>query len=278
MGRGPAIKPERSESSKDMTNIDKKSNLTTTPKAAQTAAGDKQHKARETVKPVKRGFVGHFFYHLGMFLTRHMIKLECRGCENIPQGMPYLLAANHETYVDGMWIASFLPPHHFPHFASLAAQDLLSDHGWFGKVIMHVGRGVPLNRKGSPARGLILAKQQIDNGNILLVHPEGTRSHDGRLGEFENGACYLAQKANVPLVPVFIDGGYEVFNRYMTWPKGKDPKTGQKRRVIINYGQPLLPANFKSPKAMTEALSAWMHHMFENKVVPRDFSSLPKPV
>jgi len=92
-----------------------------------------------------------------------MIDLQGVGLENIPKDVPYIIAANHETYVDGMIIASFLPKEHFEIFSSLAAQDLLTEHGPFGHVIMRVGRGIPLNRKGNPARGLIAAKQQVDH-------------------------------------------------------------------------------------------------------------------
>ena len=190
------------------------------------------------VQPVKRGFIGHFFNWLGMTYANTIVKLEGRGLDNIPTETPYVLAANHETYVDGMLIASFLPKSHFRKFSSLAGADLLTDHGLFGHIIMRVGRGIPLDRYGNPARGLITAKKQIDKGNILLVHPEGTRTPDGRLGEFQDGACYLAKKADVPLIPIFIDGGYEVFNRHMRFPCGRDKLTKKRRKIIITFGNP----------------------------------------
>ena len=219
----------------------------------------------DVVKPIKRGMLGHFFYWLGMSLTHRMIHLEAEGLENIPQEQPYILASNHETYVDGMIIASFLPKHQFKYFTSLAAQDLLTDHGLFGRIIMSVGQGIPLDRKGSPTRGLISAKHHVEAGNILLVHPEGTRTADGKLGVIHNGAAFIAKKTNVPLVPVFIDGAYEVFNRHMRWPKGKDPITKQKRSVIIRFGQPLLPQQFQKAKDMTEKLKLWLHEQFNQK-------------
>lgn len=244
-------------------------------RAASSSTKEKNNNAH-LVEPVKRGFIGRLFNWLGMTYTRLIIDLESEGTENIPRDIPYILAANHETYVDGMLIASFLPEGHFEHFSSLAGADLLTDHGVFGKIIMQVGRGIPLDRKGNPARGLITAKQQIDKGNILLVHPEGTRSVDGRLGEFQDGACYLAKKANVPLVPVFIDGGYEVFNRYMNWPQGRDPQTKKRRKVIIKYGKPFMPEKYKKAKDMTAALEEWMHKKFQNKEIPRSFGPQKK--
>ena len=221
------------------------------------------------IEPIKRGCIGHFFNAVGMLATRTMVRLAGRGLDHSPSDTPYILAANHETYVDGMLIASFLPRAHFKWFSSLAAQDLLTDHGIFGRIIMHVGRGIPLDRNGNPARGLMTAKKQVDRGNILLVHPEGTRTTDGQLGTFQNGASYLAMKADVPLVPVFIDGGYEVFNRHMAWPQWRNPITHRRRRIIITFGEPMMPRQFKKAQEMTDALTHWMKHQFEHKEVPR---------
>lgn len=225
------------------------------------------------LKPVERGFIGKLLYHAGMLLTRSCVKLEARGLENIPKDSPYVLAVNHETFVDAMWVASFLPKAHFPHFACMAAQDLLTDYGWFGRIIMKVGRGIPLNRHGSPVRGLVMAKQQVDDGNILLVHPEGTRSHDGKLGQIHEGATFIAMKANVPLVPVFIDGGFEIFSRFHKFPNPWDKKR-RRRRLIIHYGKPYYPADYKNSKAMTKDMKAWMEDAFANKLVARDYQEI----
>lgn len=222
--------------------------------------------------PLKRGLVGHLGFWLGMTATRLMIKLNVVGKENLPQKTPYVLAANHETYVDGMWIASYLPPRHFHLMSCIAAKDLEDKHGLLGRLIVRVGRAIAVDRYGSPVRGLIIAKNKVAEGNILLVHPEGTRSRDGHLGELKDGAAYIAMKSNVPLVPVFVDGGYEVFNRHMKRPQPRDPVTKKRHRVIIRFGRPLYPDAYKTTKEMTAALNQWMQDSFNNKKIPRKFS------
>ncbi|MDD2533952.1 MAG: lysophospholipid acyltransferase family protein [Eubacteriales bacterium] len=207
--------------------------------------------------PLERGIIGAIAYNLGMAFTRMTLKLRARGLENIPKSIPYVIAANHQTYVDGMWIGAYLPRLHFKHLASLTAKDLEDQHGFLGKVIVKVGRGIAVDRFGNPIRGLIIAKKKVEEGNILLVHPEGTRSPDGELGEMKDGAAYIAQKGKVPLLPVFIEGGYEVFSRHMKWPKPID-KSGKRKRVTIVFGKPLDPHDFANAKEMTNALIAWM--------------------
>lgn len=224
--------------------------------------------------PVERGLAGRLLYRIGMLMTRVLIKFEARGLENIPENSPYVLAVNHETFVDAMWVAYFLPKRHFPNFSCMAAQDLLTDYGLFGRTIMKVGRGIPLNRHGNPIRGLILAKKQVDAGNILLVHPEGTRSHNGRLGQIHEGATFISIKAKVPLIPVFIDGGFEIFNRYRKWPNTWDKKKHRRRRLVIHYGPALLPENYKTSKAMTKDMKHWLEDAFQRKEVERDFDEI----
>lgn len=223
--------------------------------------------------PMSRGLVGNVAFFIGMLITRMGIRLRAKGLDNIPQQTPYVLAANHETYVDGMWIGHYLPRNHFRLMSCIAAKDLEDSHGFLGRLIVRVGRAIPIDRFGNPVRGLILAKKKVDEGNILLVHPEGTRTHDGRLGQMKDGASYISMKSRVPLVPVFVDGGYEVFSRHMKRPRGKNPLNGSRREVVIHFGKPLYPENFKNAKEMTVALVDWMQDRFRHKTVARDLGA-----
>ncbi|MBS1866429.1 MAG: 1-acyl-sn-glycerol-3-phosphate acyltransferase [Acidobacteria bacterium] len=65
-----------------------------------------------------------------------------------------------------------------------------------------------------------LTKDAIDGGMSLIVFPEGKRTRDGRVGEFELGAFRLAQQLNIPLVPVSIVGSFQhhATGNWMFWP------------------------------------------------------------
>lgn len=222
------------------------------------------------VRPIRRGLYGEFLYWAGMTLSRMLLKIEIRGTENLPgDDEAYLLCPNHETYIDGMWVGGFLPRSHRKRYACLAAEDLLTDHGAFGRLIIRVGRGIPLNRKGNPLNGMKMAIKQVKEGNILMVHPEGTRTRTGRLGKLQEGAAFISRHSEAPIIPVFIDGGYEIFSRHRKWPSFWDKKKRRRRRLILTYGKPLDPANFKNTKGLTAALEAWMTEHFARKEVPR---------
>jgi long-chain acyl-CoA synthetase len=86
---------------------------------------------------------------------------------------------------------------------------------------------------------------------VLLVFPEGTRTIDGKLGEFKKGSAILACELGIPVAPVGLKGAYEM------WPRG-----GRFRRhaVDITFGEPIDPKRFSSAPdpyaAFTEALKS----------------------
>jgi 1-acyl-sn-glycerol-3-phosphate acyltransferase len=155
-------------------------------------------------------------------------------------------------------IIDYLPKGHFKWMRCLAASDLETQHGKLGRLIMRVGRGIAVDRYGNPVRGLIKAKKEVEQGNICFVFPEGTRTHTGKLAELKDGASYLAIKAGVPLVPVYIAGAYQIWPRTQKHPH---PLNGLHRRKIRIYvGEPMYGKDYDNDAhKMTEVLSEWMH-------------------
>ncbi len=212
--------------------------------------------------PTKRGFTGYCAYYVGLAGTLLFLRFSAEGKENIPKKSPYVIASNHQTYVDGLWIAHYLSRKHFRVMCCLAASDLETDHGRLGRLIMRVGRGIAVDRYGNPVRGLIKAKKEIENGHIMLVHPEGTRTHDGKVAELKDGAAYMAVKANVPLLPVYIEGGFEAYSRHMKKPQPWDHTAHRRKKVVVHFGKPMLPEDYgKDAHQLTAALTEWMLQM-----------------
>lgn len=217
---------------------------------------NKGKRTERTIEMPHRGYLGNFLFKLGMLLTRMFTRFRVTGQENLPEP-PYVIASNHETLIDGMWICAGLPKKHQKVFAAIAGSDLKTDYGLFGQIMMRVGRAIPINRFGNPIRGLIMAKKAADQGYILLIHPEGTRTYDGLLGELQNGATYISTKSSIPMVPVYVHGGYEVFSRHMSVPHPIDWKKFRRKRVTIEYGQPFDPHDFADVNELTEVLRNW---------------------
>lgn len=209
--------------------------------------------------PTKRGISGNLAKILFLFLCDITVDMKCIGRENFPSQNPYVVASNHQCFADGVLIDKFLPKGHFKYMCALVGADLETNYGWLGRLIVRVGRGIAVDRYGNPVRGLIKAKKEVEKGNICFVFPEGTRTHDGKLGPMKDGAAYIAIKANVPLIPVYISGAYDVWPRSKKWPH---PFKGfmKRKKIRIYVGEPLYGKDYDNDAhKLTEAFSDWMH-------------------
>ena len=116
--------------------------------------------------------------------------------------------------------------------------------------------------------------KEVEQGNICFVFPEGTRTSDGLLGEFKDGAAYLAVKSKKPLVPVYISGAYEVWPRSSKYPH---PYKGflKRKKIRIFVGKPLLGEDYgNDAHTLTEALSKWMNEMQDKYRNPDEAAKL----
>ena len=136
-------------------------------------------------------------------------KLHVEGMENLPSGGA-ILVANHQSIVDIPMLLSA-----FPRPVGFLAKRELGEIPLFGKAMAAAGNlFVDRDDPRDAVRMLREAGARLRDGRLVVVFPEGTRSGDGSIGEFQLGAFYLAQKSGAPVVPVYIDGGYRAI------PKG----------------------------------------------------------
>ena len=69
--------------------------------------------------PAERSLLGKFYASLGFSLARLLAKITYLGQENLPTEPPYVLAPNHQTYIDGLLVAKGLPKGHFEKFSAM---------------------------------------------------------------------------------------------------------------------------------------------------------------
>jgi 1-acyl-sn-glycerol-3-phosphate acyltransferase len=133
------------------------------------------------------------------------VRVECTGSELLPPG-PVVLAANHSSGVDVPILYAALPSSfRFVHKRSLYLLPIV------GQILLLGGHiGIDRSRAFRARRGLEQAARRVRAGTSILVFPEGTRSRDGRVGEFKRGSFKLALEAGVPVVPVSLAGVREV--------------------------------------------------------------------
>jgi 1-acyl-sn-glycerol-3-phosphate acyltransferase len=122
---------------------------------------------------------------------------------------PYIFFQNHTNHLDHCTIYAATP--HFKQGVELEEHFKFPVYGWFMKQ-----RGTIPVVRGSVSHMRQLAsrmREELDRGNSLLAFPEGTRTIDGRLGEFQPGMFRVARMLKAPIVPVSVTGMYQVMRK-----------------------------------------------------------------
>lgn len=141
-----------------------------------------------------------------------LYQTEIAGQANIPPTGPFILASNHASFFDPPIVGSHLPRelHYF------ARKTLFQ--GRFGKLITDLN-SIPIDRDGDSDLGAFRKVFGIlKDGGGLLVFPEGTRTHDGALGQARSGVGLIACRAAVPVVPARVFGAYDIWSRHRKLP------------------------------------------------------------
>lgn len=154
------------------------------------------------------------------------------GQDGVPRSGGVLLASNHQSVLDPPFVASCLPREiHF------IARRSLIEIPVFGSAIVAMNT-IPIERDSGDVKGVKSAIERLKAGHALLMFPEGTRTRDGRIGPMKAGIRLVAERAAVPVVPVLIQGAYDV------WPKGRAlPRLSG--RVSVVFGPPLDPSTLE---------------------------------
>ncbi|WP_308407670.1 lysophospholipid acyltransferase family protein [Streptomyces sp. RKAG337] len=138
---------------------------------------------------------------------RVLFRPRISGIENIPAAGPCIIAANHLSFSDHVFIS--LATHRPVCFIGKA--ERLTGKGLKGRVsaLFFGAVGiVPVERDGGPGGVAALgqARGVVEDGRVFGIHPEGTRSPDGRVYRGRTGVGWLAMATGVPVVPCGLAG------------------------------------------------------------------------
>ena len=182
-------------------------------------------------RPIAAATMFLAFRLLFLFL-RDRFDLKVTGLEKLPPKGPFIISPNHQSYLDPFVLGSVLPWQIFRDLFEVGTSEI------FGFAIMR-----PIARwlrvlVVDPDANLIPAMRGgafgLRLGRVLMLFPEGERSIDGEPKVFKKGAAILSAHLQVPIVPVAMDGLYEV------WPRGKG--FFQKFNPLrMSFGDPIYP-------------------------------------
>ena len=134
------------------------------------------------------------------------VTMDVEGLERIPEGIPCVFAANHLSLVD-IWLLLVALPGRL----RFMAKRELSHYPFLGRALKAAGHiFIDRAHRARAFEAYAEASRVMRGGMSAIVFVEGTRSRDGQLLEFKKGAFVLAIAADVPVVPVRIDGTFEM--------------------------------------------------------------------
>lgn len=136
--------------------------------------------------------------------------------ENIPRSGPFVITANHVSFLDAFYIVCALPWRlamrtYFVGFGDIFRHPLLAWAARFHRLI-------PMDANLNLAETLRICHYILRQGKILVYFPEGQRSIDGKLKEFRKGIGILLKESGMKALPVYIAGAYEAWPRTRAFP------------------------------------------------------------
>jgi 1-acyl-sn-glycerol-3-phosphate acyltransferase len=133
--------------------------------------------------------------------------------ERFPRTGGFLLLANHQSYLDPPLVGMIVPRQ-----INYLARETLFKNKLFAWLIRSLD-AIPIDREGLGISGLKETLRRLKRGEVVLLFPEGTRSPDGEMQPLKPGFSALVDRADVPIVPVGLDGPHEAYPRGAKFPR-----------------------------------------------------------
>lgn len=133
------------------------------------------------------------------------VKIFAEGMENIDPGKVQIFASNHASHFDIFILSAILP-----RFGWVAKKELsmVPFIGWHLRLTGHVF--IDRRHRDKAIQSLNEAAEKIRKGSRIMIFPEGTRSRKGVMQPFKKGLFHLCIKTGVPIVPIYMEGSYNV--------------------------------------------------------------------
>ena len=175
--------------------------------------------------------------------VRTFFKVRFFGAENIPKG-PVIFAANHQSVVDALFVLAKIPAKEFKKTYCFAKGKHFQQ--WWRRYMAKRNNIIIMREDEEIVDSIKRMASVLKKGRNVLIFPEGTRSRDGKLGDFKQTFSLLACEINVPIVPVAIDGAFEAFPRNRKFPHPF-------KKITVTYLPPISPEG-KTREELAEAV------------------------
>ena len=181
--------------------------------------------------------------------------MEVDGLHNVPTNGPAILAPNHLSFCDSVFIPAALDRRVW----AIGKGEYMDD--WKTKHIFGAFGMIPVDRSGGQAAQVALdtAAKVLDAGQLFLIYPEGTRSRSGNLHKGRTGPARLAARCDAPIIPVGHIGTIDI-------QPPDYPLMRPFKKLTLRFGEPMHIADHGSvddPRTMRTFMDAVMFQIAE---------------
>jgi long-chain acyl-CoA synthetase len=170
--------------------------------------------------------VSRLFFHL-------YFRIRAKGMKNIPDG-PCIIAPNHQSFFDGLFVASYLKTHQIRKTYFYAKEKHVRKP-WL-KFLANRNNIIIMDLNKDLKSSIQKMAEVLKRKRNLIIFPEGTRSKTGKLGQFKKTFAILSRELNIPVVPVTIQGAHKALPKGSLFPKPF-------KKIDIEFLEPVYPHN-----------------------------------
>jgi long-chain acyl-CoA synthetase len=171
-------------------------------------------------------------------LARASLGLRVEGLDRLPSDGAYVISPNHQSYLDAFLLVGALPYRAFRRLFFVGASEYFETP--FMRKLAEAMNVVPVDPDANLLRAMQAGAFGLRHGLVLMLFPEGERSPDGSPRRFKKGAAITALQTRAPIVPVALQGLFEI------WPRGRGLRWSaflpwSRTRCAIRFGPPIAP-------------------------------------
>lgn len=199
------------------------------------------HKESSHLKLPKTSALMLNFAKTFRFVAKKMFDYEILGTENIPENGPFILAPNHQSFLDAPLAVAGLSDEVIHSIYFYAKKDHIQ-----GPLMKYLAstNNIIIMDMSTLSDSIQLLGEVLKQGKNICIFPEGTRTRDGKVGEFKKTFGILAKEINVPIVPIRITGAYEAMPRGRFLPRC--------HKVTVEYLPVIVPQENDTYESLSE--------------------------
>jgi long-chain acyl-CoA synthetase len=203
-------------------------------------------------------FFRSLLFYVVLRIARPFFRVKSYGLAHIPKDGAFILSPNHQSYLDPFLLMSAVPFRILKRSFAVGAAEYYQTP--FMKRMARFTNVIPVDADSNLESAMKAGAAGLRLGKVLILFPEGERSIDGELKPFRKGASILSAHLNAPIVPVAMDGLFDLWPRSRPF-QWKRILPGSGLRVPLEFGAPVTSTRGKYAEG-TAALRAGVERMF----------------